>query len=34
MIRLHLITGPVVTFTNFIDLIDYVVDRMVARGEL
>lgn len=34
MIRLHLTTGPVVTFDNFIDLMDYVVERMLARGEL
>lgn len=34
MIRLHLITGPVVAFDNFIDLLDYVVERMIARGEL
>lgn len=34
MIRLHLITGPVVTFDNFIDMFDYVVERMIARGDL
>ncbi len=34
MIRLHLTTGPVVTFDNFIDLLDYVVERMLQRGEL
>lgn len=34
MIRLHLTTGPAVTFTNFIDLFDYVVERMIERGEL
>ena len=34
MIRLHLTTGPVVTFDNFIDLFDYMIDRMTQRGDL
>lgn len=34
MIRLHLSTGPTVTFTNFIDLFDYMLERMTRRGEL
>lgn len=34
MIRLHLIGGRSVEFDNFIDLIDFVVERMVERGEL
>ena len=34
MIRLHLTTGPVVSFDNFVDLFDYVLERMIARGEL
>lgn len=34
MIRLHLTTGPLVEFDNFVDLFDYVVELMLARGEL
>ena len=41
MIRLHLTTGPVVTFAefaatadNFIELWSYIEERMLARGEL
>lgn len=34
MIRLHLASGPVVEFDNFIDLFDYVVERMTRRDEL
>lgn len=34
MIRLHLTTGPIVRFSNFIDLFDYVEQRMIERGEL
>lgn len=34
MIRLHLSTGPTVAFDNFIDLFDYVIERMLLRGEL
>ncbi|TCM17239.1 hypothetical protein EDF56_106355 [Novosphingobium sp. PhB165] len=41
MIRLHLSTGPVVKFDNFIDLFDnfidlfdYMIERMTKRGEL
>ncbi len=32
--RLHLVTGPVVKFDNFIDLWDYIEERMTKRGEL
>jgi len=34
MIRLHLTTGPVVAFENFIDLFDYVLERMMRDGSL
>ena len=34
MIRLHLTAGPVVEFDNFIDLFDYLLERMTRRGEL
>lgn len=34
MIRLHLTTGPAVNFDNFVDLFDYVLARMIARGDL
>lgn len=34
MIRLHLTTGPIVTFDNFVDLFDYMIERMILRGDL
>lgn len=34
MIRLRLTSGHTVAFDNMIDLLDYVVERMRARGEL
>lgn len=34
MIRLHLTNGKVELFDNMIDLIDFVVERMLIRGEL
>ncbi|WP_260927439.1 hypothetical protein [Novosphingobium sp. 9] len=33
-IRLRLVTGHHVIFDNMIDLFDFVVERMIARGDL
>lgn len=34
MIRLRLTTGTVVPFDNFVDLFDFMIERMLRAGEL
>lgn len=34
MIRLRLTSGPIIEFDNFIDLFDYVIERMARSGDL
>lgn len=34
MIRLTLSSGTAIVFDNFVDLFDYVLERMCAAGEL